>query len=68
MAKRDAAEDRLAAFQELNTLLPSDPKITLFGIYSSKLRASVYTETQTRMSAAMAFMMAKPGKQLSVPR
>lgn len=37
-------EDRLEAFQEANTLSPSDPQIVLFGTYSSKLKTSVYTK------------------------
>ena len=44
---------------KLNTLLPYNPAITLFGIYSNELKTYVRTKTCTRMFIVALSIIAK---------
>ena len=47
---------------KLNIPLPHNPVITFLGIYSNKLKTSVYTETSTQMFIAALSITAKTWK------
>ena len=48
---------------KLNTLLPNDPVIMLFGIYPNELKTYVHTRTYTWIFIAALFIIAKIIKQ-----
>ena len=50
-------------FTRLNTLLTTDPVISLLGIYPNKSKTYVYPKTRTQMLVAALFMTTKTWKQ-----